>query len=109
MEKSQIETIKSYLDFSKTAQFVQILQDDFNVLFYLFILGLKCLVTKNFYLFYKKLKEITNQIRTLNLKPTNEGEKDYNRRKNRYRDILPCNNTVFCFILFNKNNKKKNF
>lgn len=38
----------------------------------------------------KKLRDLTNEIRMENLKSTYEGEKECNRKKNRYRDILPC-------------------
>lgn len=44
----------------------------------------------NFSFLKKKLKNLTNEIRCFKKKTTNEGERECNRKKNRYRDILPC-------------------
>ncbi|CAF0709537.1 unnamed protein product [Brachionus calyciflorus] len=66
MEKSQIEIINGFIEFSKSSEFNAVISQDYN-----------------------NLKEITNEIRSLNLKPTKEGEKECNKKKNRYRDILP--------------------
>ena len=37
------------------------------------------------------MRELTNEIRNYRLKSIDEGETEANRRKNRYRDIIPCN------------------
>ena len=39
---------------------------------------------------YIKLKELTESLKSDPTYPMNEGQSDVNRKKNRYKDILPC-------------------
>lgn len=39
---------------------------------------------------YIKLKELTESLKSDESYPMNEGQSDVNRKKNRYKDILPC-------------------
>lgn len=39
---------------------------------------------------YIKLKELTESLKSDPSYPMNEGQSDVNRKKNRYKDILPC-------------------
>ena len=42
---------------------------------------------------FERLKQLTNEIRIFKTKSTYEGEKEINRKKNRYRDIVPYDDT----------------
>ncbi len=68
MERDQIMIIKEFLDRYESSEFDSILYDEFE-----------------------QLKYLTNEIRHFNTKTTVEGERECNRKKNRYRDIIPCN------------------
>ncbi len=67
MERSQISAIKEFLNSYESPDFDSVLFDEFE-----------------------QLKYLTNEIRHFNTKSTVEGERECNRRKNRYRDIVPC-------------------
>lgn len=43
---------------------------------------------------YIKLKELTESLKSDPTYPMNEGQSDVNRKKNRYKDILPCTTGV---------------
>ena len=38
---------------------------------------------------FEQLKQLTNEIRIFKTRTTHEGDKECNRKKNRYRDIVP--------------------
>ena len=90
MEKDQLDTIKNYLDLFKTDEFGPIVNDEFNVIFKSSLSKFKTSVIAYFNFILQKLRSLTNELRAFNIKTTNEGEKECNRKKNRYRDILPC-------------------
>ena len=49
---------------------------------------------------FQELKLLSENIKTLPLFSCDEGEKEVNRRKNRYKDILPCKSfsRIFLFL-----------
>jgi tyrosine-protein phosphatase non-receptor type 12/18/22 len=49
---------------------------------------------------FQALKELTESLKTDPNCGSNEGENDVNKRKNRYKDILPCNQS-FLLIFIN--------
>ena len=65
MERNQILIIKEFLDKYESPVFDSILVNEFE-----------------------ELKILTNNLR--HFKGTVEGERECNRKKNRYRDIVPC-------------------
>lgn len=66
MERNQMMIMKNFVDSFQSNEFESVLCDEFE-----------------------QLKLLTNDIRHYKTKTTNEGERECNRKKNRYRDILP--------------------
>lgn len=46
-------------------------------------------LTKNI-IYFQELKLFSETLKTLKQYSCSEGEKEVNRKKNRYKDILPC-------------------
>jgi len=65
-----IRIMRNYLDYENSYQFESNLNDQFE-----------------------QLKQLTNDIRLYKLKSTYEGDKESNRKRNRYRDIVPYDDT----------------
>ena len=72
-QRSQVMIMKDFIENYQSPEFESILYDEFE-----------------------QLKYLTNEIRHYKTKTTMEGERDCNRKKNRYRDILPYDESRVC-------------